>query len=134
MPDGPQLSVADLERDGFGDDPVYKCAIVEDVKNKKLVGFVIYYWIYSTWQGRSVFMEDLYVKKEFRGRGLGKGLWKVVVEDALSYDCPRCRFNVLNWNNSAIAFYKANGATNLTETEGWLVFQLKKRRNEIFGQ
>ena len=81
MPDGPKLSEKVLEEDGFGPRPFYECLVAyEPTKPEILVGFVLYFFTYSTWDGKSVFMEDLYVTPSFRGKGLGTKLWQGCVK------------------------------------------------------
>ena len=81
MPDGPKLTEKDLEEDGFGAKPFFECLVAYDpAKPEKLVGFVLFFYTYSTWEGKAVFMEDLYVTPTYRGKGIGTNLWKGVVQ------------------------------------------------------
>ena len=81
MPDGPKLTEKDLEEDGFGAKPFFECLVAYDpAKPDKLVGFVLFFYTYSTWEGKAVFMEDLYVTPTYRGKGIGTNLWKGVVQ------------------------------------------------------
>ena len=81
MPDGPKIDASVLEEDGFGAQPFYQCFVAEspDLPDQ-LVGYVLYFYTYSTWEGRSVYMEDLYVTPACRGHGLGTRLWQSVVK------------------------------------------------------
>ena len=81
MSDGPKLTEKELEEDGFGSRQFYECLVAyEPSKPDILVGFVLFFYTYSTWDGRSVFMEDLYVTPRFRGKGLGTKLWQGCVK------------------------------------------------------
>ena len=81
MPDGPKLTEKDLEQDGFGAKPFFECLVAYDpAKPEKLIGFVLFFYTYSTWEGKAVFMEDLYVTPTYRGKGIGTNLWKGVVQ------------------------------------------------------
>ena len=81
MPNGPKLTEKDLEEHGFGPRPYYECLVAfEPSKPDVLIGFVLFFYTYSTWEGPSVFMEDLYVTPASRGQGLGTKLWQGVVQ------------------------------------------------------
>lgn len=77
------------------------------------VGFALVYHIYSTWKGKSLFLEDLYVKTEYRNRGIGRRLFTRVCRWATETGCCRVDFHVVTWN-PALKFYEAMGATNMT--------------------
>uniref|UniRef100_T1IZT4 N-acetyltransferase domain-containing protein n=1 Tax=Strigamia maritima TaxID=126957 RepID=T1IZT4_STRMM len=114
-----------LIEDGFGDSPFYHSFVAElNDKEKAIVGFCLYFYTYSTWEGRAVYMEDLYVKKEFRKRGIGFKLWKTLAQEAVLKNCKRMDFAVLNWNQPSIHFYEKMGAMNQTKEEGWNLFRL----------
>ena len=105
---------AGLERDGFGPNPFYFCLIAEH--DKRPAGFALYFFNYSTWLGRpGLYLEDLFVEPEFRGRGIGKALLERVAAIAVEKNCPRLQWEVLDWNTPAIDFYKAMGAEFLDE-------------------
>lgn len=80
-------------------------------ENKRIIGYVTYFYAYYTWVGKSMYMDDLYVKSEFRGDGLGTKLIKKVIEKAKSDKCNKLRWQVSEWNQPAIDFYKNLGAT-----------------------
>lgn len=137
MPDGPELKSADLIRDGnlngTSEPPIFFSFVAElndDQNRSKLVGYTISFFSYSTWQGKSYFLEDLYVKPEFRGSGVGNNLFKENVRFALEENCRRFDFHVLDWN-PAKKFYEALGAKNLSEKEGWEFFRMTKSEMEI---
>lgn len=77
----------------------------------RIVGYATYFYAYYTWIGKSMYMDDLYVKRDFRGNGLGTKLIKKVIEKAKSDKCNKLRWQVSEWNQPAIDFYKNLGAT-----------------------
>ncbi|TNN88619.1 Diamine acetyltransferase 2 [Liparis tanakae] len=92
-----------------------------------VVGYALYFYIYSTWKGRSVFLEDLYVMEEFRGKGIGKGLMNKVAEVGKKKQCVRLQLSVLDWNTPSRDFYAAKGAQDLTASEGWHLLRFDGR-------
>lgn len=129
MPTGPELKAADLIRDGNLDgsqaSPLFYSFVVElkSQGSSKLIGYTISFFSYSTWQGKSYFLEDIYIKPEFRKSGVGRKLFVENVKFATEQNCSRFDFHCLSWN-PAKAFYKSLGATNLSEKEGWEFFRL----------
>ncbi|XP_004857501.1 diamine acetyltransferase 2 isoform X3 [Heterocephalus glaber] len=123
----PPISVA-LRADGFGENPFYHCLVAEilpapgERQGPSIVGYGLYYFIYSTWKGRNVYLEDVYVMPEYRGQGIGSKIIKKVAEVALDQGCSQFRLAVLEWNKRAIDLYKALGAQDLTQVEGWHAF------------
>ncbi|KAL8177034.1 UNVERIFIED_CONTAM: hypothetical protein K2H54_041041 [Gekko kuhli] len=126
-----KISDQDLCEDGFGKDPFYKCLVAEvppechSQDGHTIVGYGLYFFTYSTWKGRSVYMEDLYVMPEFRGKGIGKKLMSSITQAGLEQGCTQMRFAALDWNRSAIDFYLRQGAVDLTATEGWHFFRFE---------
>jgi GNAT superfamily N-acetyltransferase len=99
----------DLLRDGFGEQPYFSCLIAEE--DGAPAGFAFYFFDYSTWLGRpGLYLEDIFVYPEFRGRGIGKLLLQRVAAIAVEKGCPRMKWEVLDWNTPAIDFYAAMGA------------------------
>ncbi|XP_034540163.1 diamine acetyltransferase 2b [Notolabrus celidotus] len=125
MPDQVKISHEELERDGFCQNPFFECLVAEvseEHKSKEgftLVGYTLYFYTYSTWKGRSVYLEDLYVMPDFRGNGIGKGLLSKVAEVGKNKQCVRLQLSVLDWNTPSRDFYTAKGAQDLTDSEGW---------------
>lgn len=114
-PDAAQLTEADLLRDGFGPNPAYACLIAES--DGAPCGFALYFPTYSTWAGRALYLEDLYVEPEYRGRGIGKALLASVAAVATETGCVRLDWSVLRWNEPAIGFYKQLGAYPMPKWE-----------------
>lgn len=134
MPNGPELKAADLIRDGNLDgsskNQLFFSFVAEAADgqgNSELVGYSIAFFSYSTWQGKSYFMEDLYVKPDYRKTGIGKKLFATNAQFAIEENCSRFDFHVLNWN-PAKKFYEspAIGATNLSAKEGWEFYRLDR--------
>ena len=86
------------------------------------VGFAVYFFNYSTWQGRhGLYLEDLYVSPEHRGRGAGKALLRHLAQLAVARDCGRFEWSVLDWNTPSIAFYDSLGAKPQAE---WIRYRM----------
>ena len=77
----------------------------------KVIAMMLYYYVYYTWSGKSLYLDDLYVQEAYRGNGLGKQLLDKLFEEARKNNCKRVRWQVLDWNKPAIDFYKKLGAT-----------------------
>ena len=115
-PDAVQLNEADLLRDGFPEDggkSYYECLIAEE--EGEPAGFALFFPVYSTWRGRSLHLEDLFVRPQFRGKGIGKALLTRVAALAVERGCSRFFWHVLDWNEPALAFYRSLGAKLLEE-------------------
>ncbi|HZS27523.1 MAG TPA: GNAT family N-acetyltransferase [Candidatus Angelobacter sp.] len=112
---------ADILRDGFGRNPKFYCVIAE--WDKKPVGFALWFYNYSTWQGRpGVYLEDLFVYPEFRGKGIGKALLVYLAKIAVKQKCGRYQWQVLDWNTPSIKFYESLGAQFMKE---WLTMRVE---------
>jgi len=104
----------DLLRDGFGPQPKFRALIAE--WKGEAAGYASFFYFYSTFQGRAaLFLEDLFVLNEFRGKGIGKSLLVAVCKLAVEEGCFALRWEVLDWNAPAIEFYEKLGATFLNE-------------------
>ncbi|TCK72708.1 GNAT family N-acetyltransferase [Acidipila rosea] len=112
-PDAARLTERELLRDGFGPDAWFDCIIAE--ADGEPAGFALYFPVYSTWEGRSLHLEDIFVKPEFRGRGIGKKLLTSVAAIAAERGCARLQWDVLDWNQPAIEFYQSLGAVMIPE-------------------
>jgi GNAT superfamily N-acetyltransferase len=99
----------DLLRDGFGPQPKFQVLIAE--WNGAPAGFALYFYHYSTWLGRAgIFLEDLFVKPELRGKGIGKALLSELAKMAVENNYYGVKWEVLDWNQPAIDFYETLGA------------------------
>jgi GNAT superfamily N-acetyltransferase len=113
-PDAVVATEEDLRRDLFGEHPIIYCLIAEH--QGKPAGFALYFFNYSTWVGRpGIYIEDIFVYPELRGRGIGKALLERVAAVAVEKGCRRLQWQVLDWNTPAIDFYRAMGAEFMDE-------------------
>ncbi len=113
-PAAPRLTEEELSRDGFGPEPAFTALVAE--WDRTACGFALFFPIYSTWNGRSLYLEDLFVQPEYRGRGLGKALLTRVAAVAAETGCARLEWSVLKWNEPAFGFYESLGAIRM---DGW---------------
>jgi GNAT superfamily N-acetyltransferase len=97
---------------GFGKNPVWEALVaVELDKNaEKMIGISLWYMRYSTWKGLRLYLEDLIVTESYRGKGIGKKLFDATVEEARKRNVSGMMWQVLDWNQPAIDFYKKYGA------------------------
>ena len=102
------IEEADLAQDGFGPHPKFRALIAE--WSGQAAGYALFFGYYSTWAGRGLFLEDLFVRERFRGKGIGKALLAAVAQVALQENCRAMRWEVLHWNERAIELYKSLGA------------------------
>lgn len=103
-----EINLAQLEEDGFGEKPVYEFFMAEN--EKEVVGIALFYYRYSTWKGKAIYLEDLVVRSSERGQGYGKLLLDAIVHEAKRVDAKQVRWQVLDWNTPAINFYRKLGA------------------------
>ena len=129
-PDAVELTVADLERDGFGSNPLFHTFVAEI--DEEIVGIALYYYRYSTWKGKTIHLEDLIVKENQRGSGVGFALYSKIIEQGKIDNVRRIEWAVLDWNIPAIEFYKKSGAKIL---EDWRIAQMdEKGINEFINR
>ncbi|NQX82275.1 MAG: GNAT family N-acetyltransferase [Flavobacteriaceae bacterium] len=121
------ITEKDLIRDGFGDKPLYK-VFVSEVKGE-IVGMALYYYRFSTWKGKTLHLEDLIVKQKYRGTGIGGGLYRAFLNQALEEGVERTEWVVLDWNTPAIDFYKITGADVLND---WRIVNMNKSQIEAY--
>jgi GNAT superfamily N-acetyltransferase len=120
-PDAVDITIDDLERDGFGDIPQFECFVGEIDHN--IEGIALFYNRYSTWKGRALHLEDLIVREDKRGLGLGTALLDAVVKYGHQLGVKRINWEVLDWNEPAITFYEKKGAKVMRD---WDVVQLSE--------
>lgn len=97
----------DLVRDGFGENPRFRALIAE--WDGQPAAYALFFGYYSTWAGRGLYLEDLFVREPFRGKGIGKALLAAVARIALEEGCRGMHWEVLEWNRKAIELYKVLG-------------------------
>jgi len=102
------IEEADLARDGFGPDPKFRALIAE--WDNQPAGYALFFGYYSTWVGPGLYLEDLFVREQFRGKGVGIAMLSAVAQIALQENCCAMGWEVLDWNEKAITLYKSLGA------------------------
>ncbi|MFC2108992.1 GNAT family N-acetyltransferase [Bacteroidota bacterium] len=117
--DAVEISVEDLQRDGFSENPLFEVFV--GLVGNEIVGIALFYNRYSTWKGKTIHLEDLIVKEAYRGKGIGKALYNKVLAYGFELGLKRIEWNVLDWNTNAVNFYKSTGANVL---EDWQVVQM----------
>ncbi len=121
-PDAVEITVEELIKDGFGSNSEFTCFVAE--MDNKIEGMALVYKRYSTWKGVALHLEDLIVRDNKRGSGIGTQLLDTVVKYANEIGVKRINWEVLDWNKPAIAFYDKKGAKVM---EGWRVVHLDER-------
>uniref|UniRef100_A0A7S2PTY3 N-acetyltransferase domain-containing protein n=1 Tax=Leptocylindrus danicus TaxID=163516 RepID=A0A7S2PTY3_9STRA len=113
-------------RDGFGQRPYFHCFLLENAEDNgsfSACGYAVWYIGYSTWEGRFLYLEDLYIKERFRGCGAGKNIMYTLADVASSFDCGRFVWQALDWNTPARKFYKGIGAVELPD---WITIRMDR--------
>ena len=95
-------------KDGFGPNKIFTCFVARF--NDKVIGIALLYIKYSTWKGRCVFLEDIVVTEQYRNKGIGKALFQRAIRFAVEQNAGRLEWQVLDWNEPAIGFYRNFGA------------------------
>jgi len=115
------VTLAEFVDAGFGDAPVWKAFVATD--DETIIGMALYYIRYSTWKGCRLYLEDLIVTESYRGKGIGKSLFDRIVTEAKEQNFNGMTWQVLDWNEPAINFYKKYEAGI---ESGWLNASLSK--------
>jgi GNAT superfamily N-acetyltransferase len=126
-PHAVEVSVQDLERDGFGRHKLFQCFVAETEYG--IGGMALVYPRYSTWKGPVIHLEDLIVTEELRGSGLGSALFETVIRYGHEQGVRRISWEVLDWNEPAIKFYESKGARVMRD---WNVVQLDEKAIQQF--
>ena len=126
-PNAVEISIKDLENDGFLENPKFKIFIAEE--NEVNIGMALFYERYSTWKGKAIHLEDLIVTASKRKLGVGKALYTKLMQYAFDHQYKRVAWEVLDWNKNAIDFYESTGAKIL---EGWQVVHMTEENLEKF--
>jgi GNAT superfamily N-acetyltransferase len=122
-PDEVTVTMQEFEDAGFGDKPVWKAFVAE--AEGVIIGFSLYYVRYSTWKGCRLYLEDLLVTEEFRGKGVGKLLFDRTIKEAQELGYSGMVWQVLDWNEPAIKFYNKYGSVI---ESGWLNAALSREQ------
>lgn len=126
-PDAVVIDVDYLIKKGFKTNPSFKVFVAE-VSNE-IVGMVLFYSRFSTWKGETLHLEDLIVKKDKRNLGIGKALYTQFLKYANEKQVKRVEWVVLDWNTTAINFYKKSGATVF---DNWQTVQMNAKQIKLF--
>ncbi|WP_434989517.1 GNAT family N-acetyltransferase [Xanthomonas melonis] len=128
-PEAVKAGPDDLRASLFGDAATAHALICE--QDGQALGFAVYFFNYSTWLGRNgLYLEDLFVRPEARGKGAGLALLRHLAQLAVQRGCGRFEWSVLDWNQPAIDFYQAVGARPM---DGWTVYRLDGERLAAFA-
>lgn len=114
-------TVERMEIDGFGPQPIFGFFVAENENG--IVGLSLFYWRYSTWKGKRLYLEDIIVTEAERGKNIGQQLFDRTMRHALEENCSGMLWQVLDWNEPAIKFYKKYGSTIVNE---WLNCSLER--------
>lgn len=126
-PDAVENTVERMIEDGFGNKPVFEFFVAEE--DGRIIGLALYYYCYSTWKGRFLYLEDLIVTEAYRGKGLGKQLFDAIILKAKKEGVALVGWQVLDWNEPAIDFYKKLGASLHPE---WVNCRLYKEQIDAY--
>ena len=97
-------TIAAMQRDGFGEQPVFQCLVA--VLDGKICGAAVFFVKYSTWKGKGIYLDDIIVTESLRGKGIGKKLFDAVIQESIAQQANQLHWQVLNWNTPAIRFYE----------------------------
>lgn len=124
-PDEVENTVEQMKMDGFGNQPVFEFFVAE-LPDPKIVGLALYFYSYSTWKGKCVYLEDLIVTQAYRRKGIGRLLMDKVIDHARAVDARRVAWQVLDWNEPAIKFYR--DALNANLDGEWINVKLTREQ------
>ena len=115
-PDGVTVTLDHFTASGFGENPVWWAYVAE--KDGIVQGFALWYVRYSTWKGQRMYLEETLVTEKLRGKGIGKLLFDKLIEECKAQKYSGLVWQVLDWNEPAINFYKKYDGVNIDD--GWL--------------
>jgi len=108
----------------------FRCFVADNAEDG-IMGMALYFFAYFTWVGKSIYLEDIIVSKQFRNRKIGAALMQRVMQEARDENCKRVRWQVLDWNEPAIGFYRKCGA----EISGdWLNCTVDEKGISLFNE
>lgn len=123
-----ETSIESMLEDGFGKDPLFEFFVAEE--NAEILGIALYYWRYSTWKGRVLYLEDFVVREDKRGLGIGKMLFQKLIVRAKETNSRQIAWQVLDWNEPAIRFYQR---LQSDFDAGWLNCRLQSEYYDVVG-
>jgi len=103
-PDAVEVTLSEMEEDGFGPRAIYSAFVAET--EGKIVGMALYYTKYSTWKGKAIYLDDIMVNEKYRRYGIGGKLFEEVIKVCKAMGVRKIDWQVLDWNEPAIQFYK----------------------------
>ena len=116
-----KVTIEDIQKTIFGTNTTVHALICDN--DEEPIGFAVYFYNYSTWLGKNgLYLEDLLVSHDYRGKGAGKALMKHLAKIAVSENCCRFEWSVLDWNEPAIKFYESFSAKSQSE---WITYRLE---------
>ncbi len=121
------VTVDDLVKDGFSENPLFQCFVAEI--DEEIIGIALYYYRYSTWKGKTIHLEDLIIRESKRGTGAGFALYSEIIRQGKRDNVRRIEWAVLDWNTPAIEFYRKTGAKVLDD---WRVAQMDEQGIDEF--
>jgi GNAT superfamily N-acetyltransferase len=121
------VTVDDLVKDGFSENPLFQCFVAEI--DEEIIGIALYYYRYSTWKGKTIHLEDLIIRENKRGTGAGFALYSEIIRQGKRDNVRRIEWAVLDWNTPAIEFYRKTGAKVLDD---WRVAQMDEQGIDEF--
>ncbi len=129
-PDAVETSVERYLEDGFGENPIFKCLVAEHAEDG-VVGIALYYYGYSTWKGKLLYLDDLVIRENHRRKGIGRKLVDKLVAIGLEENARMMKWQVLDWNEPAIKMYASLGAHF---DEEWIDVKVTRAQMEKWGK
>lgn len=119
-------TVEQMYEDGFGANAIFKFIVAE--LNSQIVGMALYYWKYSTWKGKGIYLDDIIVTEKHRRKGIGKLLMDEIIKIAMKEKANKLEWQVLDWNEPAINFYRKY---NVEFDDEWINCKLTRKQLEV---